>query len=235
MILTRKHWFILRISALKGNLLRLRFPGLPFSVFILSSCFDLLVLPTSFLALLAFLIIAFTFHSVVWYQQVSVSEKAPSFWLIRSNKKKANFKYKTWVKAKYHDLEKDNVDTGVIFYEHFKKYVIKFREGEQMFYFCNIVNLQPVEMRSSDKKQVKKSNKFQKPTWYYVQAVNSLKAQTFASFRVFSRKFITLDVWNERIRGTFYSRNLKKVLFSFVKVCAKILVHFFYVMGRKRF
>ena len=55
-----------------------------------------------------------------------------------------------------------------------------------MFYFCNIVNLQPVEMRSSDKKKVKKSNKFQKPTSYYVQAVNSLKAQTFASFRVFS-------------------------------------------------
>ena len=64
---------ILQISALKGNLLRLRFPGLPFSVPILSNCFDLLILPTSFLALLAFLIITFTFPSVVWAQKIAAS------------------------------------------------------------------------------------------------------------------------------------------------------------------
>ena len=64
---------ILQISALKGNLLRLRFPGLPFSVPILSNCFDLLILPTSFLALLAFLIITFTFPSVVWAQKIAAN------------------------------------------------------------------------------------------------------------------------------------------------------------------
>ena len=37
--------------------MRLRVPDFPFSVPILSGCFDLLLLPTSFLALLAFLII----------------------------------------------------------------------------------------------------------------------------------------------------------------------------------
>ena len=44
------------ISALKGHLLRLRVPGFPFSVFISSGCFNLLLLANSFLAILAFLV-----------------------------------------------------------------------------------------------------------------------------------------------------------------------------------
>ena len=44
------------ISALKGHLLRLRVPSFPFSVFISSGCFNLLLLANSFLAILAFLI-----------------------------------------------------------------------------------------------------------------------------------------------------------------------------------
>ena len=68
-----QQWLVLRISPLKHNLLRLRFPGLPFSVSILSSCFDLLIVPTSFLALLAFLIITFTLLSVVWGSKIAAS------------------------------------------------------------------------------------------------------------------------------------------------------------------
>ena len=41
------------ISTLKGNLLRLCVPGFSFSVSILLGSFDLLLLPTSFLAVLA--------------------------------------------------------------------------------------------------------------------------------------------------------------------------------------
>ena len=44
------------ISALKGHLLRLHVPGFPFSVFISSGCFNLLLLANSFLAILAFLV-----------------------------------------------------------------------------------------------------------------------------------------------------------------------------------
>ena len=56
---------ILRDSTLKHNLVRLPVPGSPFSVSILQGCFDLLLLPASFLVLLAFLITILTLSSVV--------------------------------------------------------------------------------------------------------------------------------------------------------------------------
>ena len=61
------------VSANAGKVmswLRFRFSGLPFSVSILSSCLDLLLLPTSLLALLAFLIITFTFPLFVWGSKI---------------------------------------------------------------------------------------------------------------------------------------------------------------------
>ena len=67
-------WLILRIIAFKGNLLRLRFPGLSFSVSILSSCFDLLLLPISFLSLLTFLIV--TLLSLQLYKDQKIAESS---------------------------------------------------------------------------------------------------------------------------------------------------------------
>ena len=64
-IIFRQQLLILRISTIQRNLSRLLIPNFPFSVSILQCCFDLLLLATYFLALLAFLIIILTLSSVV--------------------------------------------------------------------------------------------------------------------------------------------------------------------------
>ena len=88
-----QQWLILWISTLKDNLLRLRFPGLPFFVSILSSCFDLLLLPTSFLALLAFLII--TFFIIILSLQLYEDQKLAASSFVSIDKYQRRLKIRT--------------------------------------------------------------------------------------------------------------------------------------------